>query len=173
MAKPAKVAKNAGVEVSPRVVNRIIGDILSHYADLESERGKFMNRARRIREGIQSVIDGATARGIAPKITKLVIRIEQTQQKLQSLMAELDSEERKDLRKIVVAHGNKAQLSLFNDLPPAPKPEQPVLIETKSRKKHPEAAASKPNGDEKKLQGASGADIDAAIKAGEASDALH
>lgn len=154
----AKSAKSAEIEVTPRVVNKIIGDILGHYADLESARGSFMNKARRIREHIQSVVDGAAARGIPPKLTKLTIKIEQTQAKLQSLMAELDSEERKLLKKVITAHGNTAQLKLFDDLPPAVKAEKPIVVEDTKKK----ARA-------KKGEGATGADIDAAEKAAETS----
>lgn len=146
----AKSAKATDVEITPRIVNKIIGDILEKYADLESTRGAFMNKARRIRDGIQTVIEGAAARGIPPKITKLTIKIEQTQAKLQSLMAELDGEERKLLKRIVVAHGNKKQLALFADLPEAVRPPKAVVVELKPKRK-----------------GASGADIEAAEKAAE------
>lgn len=150
MAKPAKTAE---IEVTPRVVNKIISDILEKYADLESARGSFMNRARRIREGIQGVVDGAAARGIPPKITKLTIKIEQTQAKLQAMMAELDGEERKMLRKLITAHGDKKQLALFADLPDAVKApkEDVVVVDDKPKKK--------------KGPGATGADISTAAEA--------
>jgi hypothetical protein len=153
----ARSAKTTDIEITERVANKLIGDILSKYADLETARGQFMNQARRIREGIQSVIDGAAARGIAPKITKLTIKIEQTQAKLQGLMAELDAEERKQLKKILVAHGNKAQLRLFDDLPEAVRPPPVVILSGGRTPKHP-----------KDRKGVSGADLEkAAVEAGE------
>ena len=153
----AKAAKSKDVEISERVVNRIIRDILEKYSELETARGSFMNRARRIREGIQGVIDEAAARGIPPKLTKLTIKIEQAQAKLQAMMAELDAEERKLLRKIVVAHGDKAQLQLFNDLPPAVAAPEEVVIPDEKAEKKPKAA--------KKAKGVTGEELAQADKA--------
>jgi len=140
----AKAAKTKDIEISDRLVNKIIRDILEKYSELETARGSFMNRARRIREGIQGVVDEAAARGIPPKLTKLTIKIEQAQKKLQAMMAELDAEERKLLKRIVVAHGDKAQLQLFNDLPPAvAAPKEVVIADSKAEKKPPKAKKAK------------------------------
>jgi hypothetical protein len=70
-------------------------------------------------------------------------------------MAELDAEERKQLKKILVALGNKAQLRLFDDLPEVTKPIPVVVLKAGStRPRHP--------------KGASGADLEAAaVNAGE------
>lgn len=74
------------------------------------------------------------ARGVPPKLTKLLHGIERTQTKLRSQLAELDAVERKLMKKLATAHGDKAQLSLFADLPAADGPEA-VVIETKSKGK--------------------------------------
>jgi hypothetical protein len=133
----AKNAKQVEIEVTPKLIKKLISDILAEYGELESARGAFMNRARRIRERIGSHIEGAAARGIPAKISKLTIKIQQTQIKLQGLMAELDSEERRLLKRIITAHGDKAQLQLFADLPPALKPPKEVVIEAAKGTKKP------------------------------------
>src|SRR5262245_52845370 len=131
----AKQAKSAEIEVTPRLVNKLVGGILEKYSELETARGSFMNRARRIREGIQSVLDEGAARGVPPKLMKLMIKIEQHQTKLQAMIAEFDSEERKLLKKIVVARGDKKQLALFNDLPEAVKPPKEVVVAADAKEK--------------------------------------
>ena len=168
MAKPAKAAQV--VEVTPKIVNGLIKLILESHSDLESARGSFMNKARRIRETIQATIDSGAARGIPPKMTKLMIKIEQLQAKLKTNLAELDSEERKLMKRIVIAHGSKEQLALFSDLPEAAKPEKPVVIkETKAKG----GKGAKATG-EKVHPGVTGEDLDKnAVASGEAPATLN
>lgn len=113
----AKAAKSGNIEVTPRLVNGVIKDVLDKFDVIESARGTYMNAARRQREGISAVYERAAQQGIPQKVMKLQIRIEQTQTKLSSLITELESEERAMLEKVVRAHGEKTQLALFPDLP--------------------------------------------------------
>ena len=113
----AKAAKSGNIEVTPRLVNGVIKDVLDKFDVIESARGTYMNAARRQREGISAVYERAAQQGIPQKVMKLQIRIEQTQSKLSSLITELEGEERAMLEKVVRAHGEKTQLALFPDLP--------------------------------------------------------
>ena len=113
----AKAAKSGNIEVTPRLVNGVIKDVLDKFEVIESARGTYMNAARRQREGISAVYERAAQQGIPQKVMKLQIRIEQTQTKLSSLITELEGEERAMLEKVVRAHGEKTQLALFPDLP--------------------------------------------------------
>ena len=118
----AKAAKSGNIEVTPRLVNGVIKDVLDKFDVIESARGTYMNAARRQREGISAVYERAAQQGIPQKVMKLQIRIEQTQTKLSSLITELEGEERAMLEKVVRAHGERTQLALFPDLPAGTKP---------------------------------------------------
>jgi len=126
----AKAAKQQDVEVTSKLVNGIIKDVLEGFEKIESSRGKHMNNARTQRELIAAVYERAAAHGIPQKVMKIQIKIEQLQAKLTGLITELEAENRKMLQKVVKAHGDKAQMALFNDLPPLPK-------ETKAKKEKP------------------------------------
>ena len=109
----AKAAKSGNIEVTPRLVNGVIKDVLDKFDVIESARGTYMNAARRQREGISAVYERAAAQGIPQKVMKLQIRIEQTQSKLTGLITELEEEQRTMLEKVVRAHGVPTQLALF------------------------------------------------------------
>jgi len=144
----AKQAKTVEVEVTERTVKGIVKDVLSGFDDLESARGSYMNKARRIRETITAIYERGAARGIPQKVMKLQIKIVQQKAKLVSLITELEGEERKMLQKVAKAYGDHAQLALFKELPPIPKAEKP-----------PKAAK------EPKQSGISGEQLNAAMEA--------
>jgi uncharacterized protein YukE len=117
----AKAAKQQDVEVTPKFINGILKDVGEANEQIDSARGKYMNAARRQRELIAAVYERAAAQGIPQKVMKLQVKIEQLQAKLTGAITELEAENRKILHKVVKAHGDKAQLALFSDLPPLPK----------------------------------------------------
>jgi len=118
----AKAAKQAtGVEPSPKLVNGIVKDVLECHDQIESARGKYMNAARRQRELMSAVYERGAAHGLPQRVMKLQIKIEQLQAKLVGAITELEAENRKMLHRVAKARGNKAQLALFNELPPLPK----------------------------------------------------
>jgi hypothetical protein len=113
----AKAAKQVDVEITPKLVNGVINDVFEAVENIETARGKFMNEARRHRDTIAAVYERAAAQGIPQKVMKLQVKIETLQGKLTGAITELEAEHRKLLQKVVKARGNKAQLTLFNDLP--------------------------------------------------------
>jgi hypothetical protein len=122
----AKAAKQIDVDVTPKLINGIVKEVLESFEQIDSARGKFMNAARRQRELIAAVYERAASRGIPQKVMKLQIKIEQLQSKLTGLITDLEIENRKLLHKVVKARGDKAQLALFTDLPPMPKAAKPA-----------------------------------------------
>jgi uncharacterized protein YukE len=130
----AKAAKQQDVEVTPKFINGILKDVGEANEQIDSARGKYMNAARRQRELIAAVYERAAAQGIPQKVMKLQVKIEQLQAKLTGAITELEAENRKILHKVVKAHGDKAQLALFSDLPPLPKEPK-----TKAAKKEAQA----------------------------------
>ncbi|MES2695098.1 MAG: hypothetical protein V4773_16615 [Verrucomicrobiota bacterium] len=148
MAKSAKAT--AEVDISDRMVNKFVRDMLEQYELIESARGSYMNKARRHRETMTTVLEGLAARGVPQKVGKLHIKIIQAQGKLKDMLAELDAEERKIAHKMAKAQGKSEQLALFKDLPPA---EAAPEVEAKEPKE------PKP----KKQPGATGKDINDAL----------
>jgi hypothetical protein len=115
----AKAAKSGNIEVTPRLVNGVIKDVMEAFDMIESARGTYMNAARRQRDKMASVYERAAQQGIPQKVMKLQIKIEQTQAKLTGLITELEEENRAMLEKVVRAHGVPTQLALFPDIAPA------------------------------------------------------
>ena len=48
----AKAAKSVEVEITDRMANKFVKDILEHFENIESARGTFMNKARRERDAM-------------------------------------------------------------------------------------------------------------------------
>ena len=120
MAKSAKVCGE--VEVTERTINKFDGDILKHYENIESARGRFMNAARKERDGMVALATGMAARGVSQKAAKTHIKIIRALEKIKGWTADLEVEDRKMVTKLAKAQGDKRQLMLFNELPPIPKP---------------------------------------------------
>jgi hypothetical protein len=120
----AKAAKSGNIEVTPRLVNGVIRDVLDKFDVIESARGTYMNAARRQRDAISTIYERAAQQGIPQKVMKLQIKIEQTQAKLAGLITELEAEERAMLEKVVRAHGVPTQMALFPDMPSGVKPKR-------------------------------------------------
>jgi hypothetical protein len=115
----AKAAKTGNIEVTPRLVNGVIRDVLDKFDVIESARGTYMNAARRQRDAIGTIYERAAQQGIPQKVMKLTIRIEQTQSKLAGLITDLEEENRAMLEKVVRAHAVPTQMALFPDMPAA------------------------------------------------------
>ena len=113
----AKAAKSGNIEVTPRLVNGVIKDVLEAFDVIESARGTYMNAARRQRDKMATVYERAAQQGIPQKVMKLQIKIEQTQAKLTGLITDLEEENRAMLEKVVRAHAVPQQMALFPDMP--------------------------------------------------------
>ena len=70
----AKAAKSGNIEVTPRLVNGVIKDVLEAFDVIESARGTYMNAARRQRDEMATVYERAAQQGIPQKVMKLQIQ---------------------------------------------------------------------------------------------------
>ncbi len=119
----AKQAKSPEIEISGKVARSFITGIFEHLDSIESARGSYMNLARREREGMVSLYEAMAARGVPQKVSKLIIKMAISLEKIKGWKAELEEEERKIAIKLAKAIGDKDQLSFWDDPePPAKKP---------------------------------------------------
>jgi hypothetical protein len=118
----AKAAKAKAVEFSDRDAIKFKKDIFERHENIASAKGTYMSRAKREREAMVTIYEGMTAKGVPQKVSKLNIRIAIAEEKIKGWQAELDAEERKLAIKLARAQGDRSQLLLFGELPPAPKP---------------------------------------------------
>jgi hypothetical protein len=136
MAKQAKEVDTA--EITPRIVNAMIKDVLEGFANIDSAKGKYMSAAKRQRELIGAVYERAAQKGIPQVVAKLQVEIERLQMKLAGKITDLEIENRKLLQRVIKARGNKTQLALFADLPAMPKPTKAEReAEAKAEKEFP------------------------------------
>jgi len=122
MAKPAK-SQSTETEVSDRVINKAVKDILDRYSNIETARGRYMNAARAERDAMATVYENLAARGVTQKAAKTEIKIIQLIGKVTGLLAELEEEDRKMVERLAKAQDDKKQLELLFDTP-APKPKR-------------------------------------------------
>jgi hypothetical protein len=141
----AKQAKQVDVELSERVAKSFVKGILDHYENIESARGKFMNSARKERDGMTVLYEGMAARGVSQKATKTEVKIIRAIERIKGWVADLEAEDRKAVQKLAKAQGDKKQLALLLDVP-MPKPEKPskenvVELHTNGQEAAPAGAA--------------------------------
>jgi hypothetical protein len=114
MAKPAKQVE---VEVSTKLTKKFVGDMLAHFANIESERGKFMRYARGEKDAMTALYEMLAAQGVPQKSSKTHIKIIRALDKIKGWMADLEDEDRKMAWRLAQAQGDKQQLSLWASLP--------------------------------------------------------
>ena len=117
----AKAAKSVQPEISEQRSKKFVAEVMERLDNIASARGKFMNAARQEREGIVAQHEMMAAHGISQKISKLIIKIAVTTEKVRGWQSELDDAERKLAIKLTKAIGDRRQMSLWNDLPTTPK----------------------------------------------------
>ena len=137
----AKAAKTVEVEITDRMANKFVKDILERFENIETLRGKFMNGARKEREAMQVVYEGLAARGVSQKSAKTNIKIVRALEKIKGWMADLEAEDRKMAQKLAKAQGDKKQLMLWGELPPI---KGPTKAEIREREKAEAEAAAPP-----------------------------
>jgi len=113
----AKAAKSVEPEISEQRAKKFINEVMSHLESIESAKGVYMAAARNEREGITSQLEAMAAHGISQKISKLVVKIAVTSEKVRGWQADLEAEERKLAVKLTKAIGDRRQMSLWGDLP--------------------------------------------------------
>jgi len=131
----AKAAKEVDLEITDRMANKFVRDILERYENIESARGTFMNKARREKEAMVTIYEGMAARGVSQKSAKTNIKIVRALEKIKGWVADLEAEDRKMVTKLAKAQGDKKQLLLFAELPAMAK--QTKAEREEKTKRHP------------------------------------
>ena len=118
MAKPAKQVD----EISDKIANKFIKDVLAHYENIELARGRFMLAARKERDGISGILEGLAAKGVSQRAAKTNIKIVRALEKIKAWVADLEAEDRKMAERLAKLQKDKKQLLLFGELPKTTKP---------------------------------------------------
>lgn len=118
----AKAAKSVEVEITDRMANKFVKDILERYDTIEDARDKLKRVTERERDGMNTIYESMAARGVSQKAAKTNIKIIRAMEKIRGWLADLEADDRKVAQKLAKAQGDKGQLLLFGDLPPIPKP---------------------------------------------------
>ena len=134
----AKQARAQEVEVSERMANKFVKDILEHFENIESARGTFMNKARREREAMGVIYESMAAKGISQKSAKTSIKITRALERIKGWMADLEVEDRKMVQRLAKAQGDKKQLLLFGELPPIKAPTKAEREAAAEERKQPD-----------------------------------
>lgn len=74
-------------------VQAAVKNIEQCYADLASERGVYMQKCKRIREGMASDYDDAVNKGIAKKLLKKIVKERDLERKIYALGDDLEPDE--------------------------------------------------------------------------------
>jgi len=117
----AKAAKSVEVEITDRMANKFVKDILERYDTIEDARDKLKRVTERERDGMNTIYEGLAARGVSQKAAKTEIKIVRALEQIKGWVADLEIEDRKMVERLAKAQGDKRQLLLFGELPPLPK----------------------------------------------------
>lgn len=108
MAKKANDATNSPADED---VQAAVKNIEGRYFDLASERGVYMQKCKRIREGMSDDYDRASDKGISKKLLKKIIKERELERKIEALTDDLEADERSELEMLV------EKLGAFVDTP--------------------------------------------------------
>lgn len=109
MAKPA----HATNQYDRTVLNSLLKKVDGFHADLESERGTYMQKCRNIRESIQAVYEEAKAAGVPGKELRTWVRIRINEARSKKLFDELERDQQINLQLIAEATEKVADLPLW------------------------------------------------------------
>src|SRR3954468_5604469 len=107
MAKKATDNTPAGEDIQAAVSN-----IEARYADLASERGVYMQKCKRIREGMSDDYDRAADKGISKKLLKKIVKERELERKIDALTLDLEPDEQSELAMLIEKLGEFGELPL-------------------------------------------------------------
>lgn len=77
-------------------VKAAVRNIEERFADLASERGVYMQKCKRIREGMANDYDTAGNRGISKKLLKTIVKERELERRIAALSNELEIDEQSE-----------------------------------------------------------------------------
>lgn len=93
-------------------VQAAVKHIEERFADLASERGVYMQKCKRIREGMANDYDTAANRGINKKLLKKIIRERDLERKIAALTEDLEPDEQSELEMLIDRLGDFGNTAL-------------------------------------------------------------
>jgi hypothetical protein len=109
MAQPASATNT----FDPTIVKPIVDKIEGFLADLDSERGSYMQRCRSIRDSMSSAYEEGKARGIPKKELRALVRTREKLRAARRVLDDLEPEQRQTVEMLAEAFGDAADLPLF------------------------------------------------------------
>ena len=103
MARKASENVNSPNDVD---VQAAVRNVEERYVDLASERGSYMLKCRRIREGMANDYEAAGNRGISKKLLKKIIKERELERRIDALTIDLEPDERSELEMLVEKLGD-------------------------------------------------------------------
>jgi hypothetical protein len=109
MARKANEATNSPDDTD---VQAAVKNIEQRHEDLASERGTYMQKCKRIREGMANDYEAAGNRGISKKLLKTIIKERELERKISALTFELEPDERSERDMLIEKLGSFGELPL-------------------------------------------------------------
>jgi hypothetical protein len=97
---------------SPEHVKDSLKAIEECYGDLATERGKYMQKCKKIRESMADEYESAGKRGISKKLLKKIVKEREYDRKIEALTADLEEDERSELDMLMEKLGEFANTPL-------------------------------------------------------------
>jgi hypothetical protein len=109
MARNAKENTNSPDDTD---VQAAVRNIEERYVDLASERGVYMQKCKRIREGMANDYDTAGNRGISKKLLKKIVKERELERKIAALTEDLEPDEISEHQMLIEKLGEFANTPL-------------------------------------------------------------
>jgi F0F1-type ATP synthase membrane subunit b/b' len=97
---------------TPEHVKDSLKAIEECYGDLATERGKYMQKCKKIRESMSDEYDSAAKRGISKKLLKKIVKERELDRKIEALTADLEEDERSEMDMLMEKLGDFANTPL-------------------------------------------------------------
>lgn len=93
-------------------VRTAVKDIEECYADLATEKGKYMAKAKKIREEMSGCYDTASEKGIAKKLLRKIVKERALERKIAAITDGLEDDEQNELNMLMEKLGEFANTPL-------------------------------------------------------------
>jgi hypothetical protein len=97
---------------TPEHVKDALKTIEEYYNDLATERGKYMHRCKKIREGMADEYESAGKRGISKKLLKKIVKERELERKMLAVTADLEDDDKSTYEMLVELLGPLANTPL-------------------------------------------------------------
>lgn len=93
-------------------VKEAVKQIEECYNDLSTERGKYMQKCKKIREGMADEYESAEKRGISKKLLKKIVKERELERKMIAVTADLEEDDKSTYEMLVEKLGDFANTPL-------------------------------------------------------------